>query len=397
MNKCCNLCGSNKLKLTINFGSHPSSKSMFKNSNPLLSELHEIILMNCLNCGLLQLKDSIKDESLYENYFTHRNWKKQPHLENELAFLIENKYININSTVLEIGSNDGNFLKKLYSLDIKNTIGVEPALDAFNMSEKLGIRAINKFFNLNVAIELKKEFKGFDLIVSRQSLEHIPDLRETAKSIKYLLNKNGVLLIEVPDMEMSLSNRDYTIWDEHTNYFTLDTLKLFLQLCGCNIIHYDRFNFSGTCIYVVGQQIDKYSISYNYLDNLLNKTDKYSLDWPLFKSNFISYISMLKSLNKKIALYGLSARAFSILNYIGLDFNQIDFFIDDNQEKNQSLFINAITSENLSYKAIDICILGVSGEHEYQITTRHKEFIIKGGKFISILPPSDFLPDFWFN
>ena len=198
-------------------------------------------------------------------------------------------------------------------------------------------------------------------------------------------------------MEMSLNQRDYSIWDEHTNYFTLDTLKLFLRLCGCSLIHYDRHNFSGTCIYVVGKASNDYSISFNYLDASLRKIEKYSSEWPLFKEKAFNYFQELKRDNNKIAVYGLSARIFSILDYLGVPRNYIDLFIDDNQDKIDALAFQSTTSDQLYQNDIDVCILGVSGENEDLVVQKHKKFIDNGGKFISLLPPSNLLPDFWFK
>ncbi|MCF8196778.1 MAG: methyltransferase domain-containing protein [Polynucleobacter sp.] len=392
----CNLCGSDNLKTSIDFGNRPASKSKYKNCNTKLLTPHSIKLLYCADCSLMQLDDPIVDADLYENYITLSNWKSQPQLNIQIEYLINNNLINKSSKVLEIGSNDGNFLLELKKCGVENTIGIEPARDAYISSINNQIRTINEFFNYDLAQSLKKEFAdGFDLIVSRQSLEHITDLRETAKAIKYLLKQNGLLLIEVPDMSMSLTNRDYTIWDEHTNYFTLDTLKLFLQLCGCVLVHHNRQNFSGTCIYVIGRATNQeYSISYNFLETTLPIIEKYSNEWPYFKRNFHTYIKKLKVENR-IALYGLSARAFSILDYVGIDFKDIDSFIDDNLEKNKALNFDCENSDSLHEKNIDVCILGVSGEHEDKILAKHHKFIEKGGRFISILPPSKLLPDFW--
>lgn len=394
--KICNLCGSPNLKTTIDFGYHLASKSKFKNCNLNLLTPHNVELLHCSDCSLLQLDDPIVETDLYENYVTLSNWKSQPHLQMQIDYLLKSGLINKTSKVLEIGSNDGNFLMALKKNEINNVIGIEPAQDAYISSINNQIRTVNEFFSYDLAQSLKEEFTdGFDLIVSRQSLEHITNLRETAKAIKYLLKEDGLLLIEVPDMSMSLNNRDYTIWDEHTNYFTLETLKLFLQLCGCVILHHNRQNFSGACIYVVGRSTNKeYSISYNYLEKAIKDIETYSLEWPFFKKSFNTYFNKLKA-NNRIALYGLSARAFSILDYVGIESKDIDVFIDDNLEKIDALNFNCENSDSLIEKNIDVCILGVSGEHEEKVMKKHQKFIKNGGKFISILPPSNLLPDFW--
>ena len=82
----------------------------------------------------------------------------------------------------------------------------------------------NNFFSEDVSKEIFQQCQ-FDFVITRQVLEHIRDLHDFLKGIDYILNKNGILVIEVPDHTMNYELFDYSFWEEHINYFTFNTLK----------------------------------------------------------------------------------------------------------------------------------------------------------------------------
>ena len=93
--------------------------------------------------------------------------------------------------------------------------------------------------------KLSQKIGKFDLIVTCRLLEHAHDAHEFVSGLTQLLKPNGRLVIEVPDSTKSLLQGDVAmLWEEHTNYFTPESLK-----CGFSAI---------------GFQLEKY-IGYHYL------------------------------------------------------------------------------------------------------------------------------------
>ena len=76
----------------------------------------------------------------------------------------------------------------------------------------------------------------FDIISLIHSLEHIPNPTETLKSLSSLLTDEGIIVIQVPNFE--LSPFDILIAD-HCSHFTLLTLKNCLNISGFDIIKYE--------------------------------------------------------------------------------------------------------------------------------------------------------------
>jgi hypothetical protein len=44
---------------------------------------------------------------------------------------------------------------------------------------------------------------------------------------------------------------------------------------------------------------------------------------------------------------------------------------------------------------VGICVLSVNAENEEKVLARQENYQGQGGRFVSIHPPSDRLPDFW--
>ena len=88
---------------------------------------------------------------------------------------------------MEIGCNDGSFLKKFITI-FKNIYGIEPAVDAFNITKNLPFNIENGFFNTKNKYVDKYNYY-FDLIMSRHVLEHILDLNDFFRSIHQVLKR----------------------------------------------------------------------------------------------------------------------------------------------------------------------------------------------------------------
>tara|TARA_Y100001968_G_C19319646_1_gene698535 strand:+ start:311 stop:1048 length:738 start_codon:yes stop_codon:yes gene_type:complete len=75
----------------------------------------------------------------------------------------------------------------------------------------------------NIAIELENQF---DVVISRHVVEHAIDPRKFLANLFKLVRKNGIVILETPDIEKVLVKRlARTIMLEHLNYFSLTSLN----------------------------------------------------------------------------------------------------------------------------------------------------------------------------
>lgn len=142
-------------------------------------------------------------ESYYESedYISHTDAKqtftdrlyqavKQKNLSNKIQ-LVDNQ-INKPKSLLDIGAGTGDFLvtaqKRGYAIT-----GVEPNSKARDFAQRKGVELHS---NLS---ELKEE--QFEVVTLWHVLEHLPNLEEQIDTIVSLLNKEGTLIIAVPNFK----------------------------------------------------------------------------------------------------------------------------------------------------------------------------------------------------
>jgi len=384
----CRLCKTKKLKKLIDFGCKPIVNFLLNSPNVIYSK-YPFKLSICDNCQLQQIEKPISDKILYNNYNTPSTWKNEPHI-NSLIFLIKIYVQNKKSKILDIGCNDGKFLKILKKEKFKKITGIEPTINSYNVAKKSGLKVFNGYFKKSEKY-FKFLEKKYDVIIFRQVLEHIKDLNNFMNLVSTKLANSGLIIIEVPDHESSMLNLDYALWEEHVNYFTLSSLENLLIKCNFKIIYYEYVLFSGKTLRVIAE---KRKSKKTYLENI-NAIKKYKKCFKLLKQKI--HLTLNK---KKFLVYGAGARSQNFINLLELD--KIKFFYDDNHHKigkfvpGYNVKIKKFNKNEL--KEVDYVLLGVNTENENLIINKlTPPFFIKKKsiKYFSILPPSLNLPPFW--
>lgn len=398
MDSCC-LCGNKAMTPVLDMGKHPIAHRYL--DDPARREyVHSVVLMFCDQCGQLQLNDPIPGETLYENYVCLSSWKYQPHIPRLVEMIRQLTKVQKNSLVLEVGSNDGSFLKALREAGYQKLIGLEPAHDAQTAAEGIGIKTISAFFNRTSADAFAAEYGRCDFFLSRQMLEHVRDLKGFAQAMHRVMAPGGYVMFEVPNFMTNLNTSDYALWEEHVNYFTFDTLNYFLSQAGVREIHRESMVFSGENLVVVGQYVGEVlpTPPLDYLKTIKSKVSRYKDAWPEFREAFLEYLRGHKKRGGKVAIYGAGARICSLINFLGQT-PYIEFIVDDQPEKQGKFMPGSklpIRPASALYEhSIDLCLLGVNFECEDKVIAKHPKFLEKGGTFVSVLPPSHRLPDFW--
>ena len=384
----CRLCRLGSVDLHLDFGKQPIVHDLLDRSD----QSYRTFPFNvgyCPSCGFMQLIDNIPPEALYKNYFTVSSWKSQPHV-TRLMQLMEGVFdLNPRTRILEIGCNDGSFMEKLAENGYRNALGIEPTKDAYKLAEGRGLNVINGFFGLTMAATLAGKDRP-DLIVSRQVIEHIPDLHEFLDGIYNVLQLNGGLVLELPDHSMNYETLDYTFWEEHVNYFTLHTLTTLLAMHGFETVHHESTLFSGKALFVFAQKKAR-GRQAQLIRNLDHeRATRYKTLYPELQNSMRTFLE--NRAKSGIAVYGAGARSCNFVNLLGLK-DYVNVFIDDQLEK-QNKYVPG--SGRLIRPYIDdeddkrFFLLGVNCENEPKVIRQRNL-----AAYASVLPPSRYLPDFW--
>ncbi|MBZ0188574.1 MAG: class I SAM-dependent methyltransferase, partial [Candidatus Obscuribacterales bacterium] len=325
----------------LDLGTQPVTRDLLRTRDEI-PYLHDMQLVFCNDCGFVQLAKAIPAEHLYSNYVCLSSWKPQPHVSRLLSIIGELPLSRQKTQILEVGSNDGSFLERLRGEGWKNVCGLEPARDACDAAEERGIETIQGYFNSSAARDYTAQYGKAGLLISRQVLEHVEDLEEFLKGIENSLAIGGYVVFEVPNFEFSMDWLDYGgIWEQHVNYFTLETIANYLAAAGVEILLTETFLFSGEALLVVGQcrGSNKCRPPETRASNreLRLSMERYGNRFIWMRKQFDRWFAELKGREGPVVLYGAGGRGCSLVNFMEVG-RYIDYAVDDQSEK-QGLFL----------------------------------------------------------
>ena len=207
--------------------------------------------------SLFQLNDHPAPKQMFnKNYpfFTSSSKEMVKHFKS-YANWIKNKYKRNLKNLIEIGSNDGTFLKNFDDKKI-NLIGFEPSKNVCEISKKNGIKTINEFFNFKNVRKLKNLKNKVNIIAAANAICHIPDLISLIKGIDFLLDKKGLFIFEEPYLGSMYKKQSYDqIYDEHIFMFSASSIKKIFEKYSFELIDIiPQKTHGGSMRYVVGRK-----------------------------------------------------------------------------------------------------------------------------------------------
>ena len=319
---------SNKLRQNINFGSMPLINNYKKKKN---LKKYPIAVCQCEDCLLIQLKYSVHDRLLFPNNYSYLSGNSKEKINNFETILDKIKKISKkkNPQILDIGCNDGSFLelvKKIYP----KILGIEPT-DAAKISIKKGIDTIKEPLNLKLAKKILNKYSKFDFIVATNFFAQTNNLKEIINSIKLILNKEGILVVEVQYLYDLLLQKGFdSFHHEHIAYYTASSITKMLKKHKLYVFDAEKLKVHGGILRVY-ISLNKKKISNNLEKILKNENDKNIINkvrnLNLFRVRFNKKLKklLLNLKRKKNKIYGMGAapRACVMLNSCNLTKNEI--------------------------------------------------------------------------
>ena len=184
---------------------------------------------------LVSLKDFVKPELMFNEDYAYNTSLSTPMVEHfantaeELkAYREKGGYPTKN--VLEIGSNDGPFIK---NFDTETSICVEPCENFAKKTTDMGYQSYTSFWDTEVAHSIKEVHGEMDLIYAANCICHIQDLDECFTAVANLLSRQGMFVFEDPSLLRMLERGSYDqIYDEHAHIFSVTALDNILKKNG---------------------------------------------------------------------------------------------------------------------------------------------------------------------
>ncbi len=299
--------------------------------------------------------------------------------------------------MLEIGSNDGVFLKN-WSPD--STIAVEPCGNFAKETTDMGYKTYNKFWDVKLAEQIMLVDGKRDIIFAANCICHIPDLDETFKAVNLLLNDNGVFIFEDPSLAEVINNNSYDqIYDEHPHIFSVIALDNLLNKQGLEIVKVDNLSVHGGSNRIYAMKKGVALIDQSVEDNKSYERVLGLDDFETFlrfakrveqsKEDLVKLLTKCKEEGKKVISYGASSKSTTIFNYCGIGPELLSYITDTTPEKQGKLspgvHIPVISPEQGFNETVNFAYLG-AWNFIKEIKNKEKEFVLNGGKFITHVP-----------
>jgi Methyltransferase domain/C-methyltransferase C-terminal domain len=197
----------------------------------------DIELRLCRTCGLIQNQAydeaAMSYSSDYEDSQAH-----SPRFREFARGLIERldaTYHIAGKRAVEIGCGKGDFLVLMANQLGVTGLGIDPAYRPGPLAadDPAKVRFTTERFSAGY------DLGGFDLVVCRHTLEHVPKPGEFVSAIRSAIGDEAdtVVFFEVPDSSRILTDRAF--WDvyyEHCSYFVEGSIIHLFQACGFDVL-----------------------------------------------------------------------------------------------------------------------------------------------------------------
>ncbi len=387
-------------KVFLNLGRQPLANSFLKNvGKKALRNEFFYNLKICFNTKnyLVSIAEPVNPKKQYTDKYAHRASESRT-MRSAFKKVAQKLFKRFKpKKIMEIGSNDGVFLK---NFDKKSVIAVEPCKNLARLTKKL-FETYDEFWNLKLANKLIKKKGEIDLIFSANTISHIPNLKETFKGIHNILSKDGVLVIEDPSLLKVLQNNSYDqFYDEHVYVFSSISINNIIQEYGLRLFDIEHLStHGGSNRYYICKKNGKYKKSLRLEKAIKNEKSyklhkiesylKFSKRVNLSRKNLFTLMKKLKKTNKRIISYGATYKSTTVFNYCNLNSKLIDYVTDTTLNKQgkytPGTHIKIISPEIGMNNTVDYAFLG-AWNFKKEIFKKEKNFLKKGGKFITHVP-----------
>lgn len=287
----------------------------------------------CSKCHLVQLLEVVDPEVLFGTGYSFYSSASRPLSAYHARYAAEvlDRYAEqARHGVLEIGCNDGDFLRHFAHL--RHT-GIDPAKGPIATATDRGLTTIDWAFGSEVAKSLDRPY---GLVIANHVLAHVADVSDVIAGIAHVLRPDGLAFIEVQYLPDLLINNSFDlVYHEHRNFFSLTTLEYALWRHGLRVVDAQLTDRQGGSLRVIAQHRE-YSNGHLSSVNRLRDSESWLSSFGAYegmqgraeriRDRLVAMVS--EESRGVVALYGAPAKATTLLNFCGLSYIDLPFCWD---------------------------------------------------------------------
>jgi 2-polyprenyl-3-methyl-5-hydroxy-6-metoxy-1,4-benzoquinol methylase len=401
----CRHCRSKLQLQLIDLGISPLSNAYLKKASLHKPEpAFPLRVLVCEKCWLVQTEDFVSPNDIFDSeyaYYSSYSNSWLSHCQRYAKRMVHHLSLTKDNHVVEIGANDGYLLQFFKKMGIPCT-GIEPTASTASTARSKGIKIVQSFFSKQLADKIVAQGRRADLIIANNVLAHVPDINDFIKGIVSLLSSGGLVTVEFPHLLKLIENKQFdTIYHEHFSYLSLTTVNQILTKYGLEIIDVEEYPTHGGSLRIYARQsVPEKSNRHRNVEKLLKQeqsagvaSSNYYLGYEAkikkIRQNLQTFLAQAKSEKQSVAAYGAAAKGNTLLNYAGVNADQILFVADRNPAKQGKYLPGSripIVDENRLLKEKPDFVLILPWNLKQEIAEQLAYIAEWGGKFVTVIP-----------
>ncbi|MBN1268221.1 MAG: methyltransferase domain-containing protein, partial [Kiritimatiellae bacterium] len=398
----CRLCDSPKLELVVPITATPMADGYVpKEQLNEKQECYPLDMYMCLACGHVQLRDVVDPSVLFGHYsyFSGRSGGLVKHFEEYAASVIAKNDLGEGAFVIDVGSNDGAFLRFFQDRGMR-VLGIDPAENVARFANEQGIETLPEFLTMELAEKIRRERGAAQVVAANNVFAHTDDMGGMADSMRRLMADDGVFVFEVSYLvdvvdKMLLG----TIFHEHLCYHTVKPLEVFLRRHDMELIDVERVTIQGGSLICTAQCLGGKRKAGASVAELKAMEKERGFDKPetlkafsarldKVKGDVTGLLKGLKGQGKSIAGFG-AARGGTLLIYHFELCDILEYIVDDSPDK-QGLYSPGchipVFATSALYERKPDYVFVLAWVHSKPIIRNHRKYLDAGGQFITCYP-----------
>jgi SAM-dependent methyltransferase len=397
----CRSCGETGLSSILDLGMMPLADRLVPmEASDAAEPRYPLAIVLCPNCRLVQLTHAVPEEELFCRdypYFSSFSPQLLEHARSHALELLEGRRLDASSFVVEIASNDGYLLRNFVERGIP-ALGIDPAAGPAAAAERIGVATLCGFFSRETARVIAETRGLADVIIANNVLAHVANQREFVAAIATLLKPNGVASIEVPYLLDMIDNCEFdTIYHEHFCYFSVTALTHLFKTAGLHLQDVQRLPIHGGSLRL---QVGRADTRSGEVERLLHEEREIGEDGVEYfrkfadrvldlKDTLLGTLKELRSRGYRIAAYGAAAKGATLINFVGIGRDIVEYVVDRNYHKHGKCMpgqrLPIVPTERLAEDRPDFVLL-LTWNFAEEILEQQRKYRAAGGRFILPVP-----------
>lgn len=395
----CRSCSGRCVEFFLNLWDQPHCNQLVRPDAPLGAEsLHPLRVGFCHDCSLVQIDWTIPKAEMFSDYpyVSGTTRTLTEHFRQTAARLAQTFDLQPRDLVVDIGSNDGSWLKQYATFGL-SVLGVEAAANIADLAQAAGVPTLNRFFNEDVAREIVAHHGDVKLVTAAGVFFHLEELHSVIRGVDLLIGDEGVFVVQAIYLGGMITNTAFDqIYHEHLCYYTLRSLGRLFARHGLEVFGTSLIPIHGGTIEVHVARKGRRTIAPS-VQALLDKEHRGGLDgietYRTFAGRVVSLgrrlhelLSRYRAEGRSVWAYGAPAKGATLLNSFGIGPDLVGRAVEKNPMK-----------IGLAIPGCRIPIVAEGGErpHAYlmlawnfldEFLEKERPFIESGGEFIVPVP-----------